>query len=257
MSSRRQPEEPAGSRRGQARHKAAELRAAELARERRRRTATVTGAVLAVLALVVALGVYYQSQRSSPTGPVAAPAGVTDGGVVTGSAAAPVTLTVYEDFQCPSCKAFEAQSGATVDALRDAGTVRVVYKPIAFLDRASTTRYSSRALNAAACLLQEAPQGFAGLHDALFARQPAEGSAGLSNAALLELVSAAGAPNAKSCIDNLTYGDWVEQVTDRSSRDGVRQTPTVRLNGKDPARSTDLTDLTPAGLTAAVDRARG
>ena len=34
-----------------------------------------------------------------------------------GSAAAPVTVDLYEDFQCPNCKALEAQSGSTLAQL--------------------------------------------------------------------------------------------------------------------------------------------
>lgn len=251
--STRQPDRPDTSGRKQARQRAAQLHKAEMARQRRRHTALVSGAVLLLLLVVVGLGAIYQSTRSAPSGAVAVPAGVTAGAVPLGQASAPVTVTVYEDFQCPACRAFEQRSGATLLQLRRAGTVRVLYKPIAFLDRNSTDRYSTRALNAAGCLLQQAPQGFDALHSALFAEQPAEGGPGLSDTRLTELVAAAGAPGASSCITGLRYQDWTAQVTDQASRAGVNQTPTVLVNGK-PLADTSAGGLQTAVLHAAVAR---
>jgi protein-disulfide isomerase len=231
-----------------------------LARETkaRRQRNVIAGVVVAVvLAAAVGIGLAVQGDRSAPAAGdpgVAAPAGVSAGGVpgafVVGNPDAPVTVTVYEDFQCPACKQLEQLTGPTLAGLRDAGTVKVAYHPIAFLDEASTTDYSSRALNAAACLLDQHPEGFQQLHDALFAEQPAEGTAGLTDARLTELVAAAGAPGATACLSDRQFGDWVRQVTEQSSVDGVRQTPTVRVNGK------DVDNPTPDGLTAAV-RAAG
>ena len=60
--------------------------------------------------------------------------------------------------------------------------VKLVYKPVAFLDRASTTNYSSRALDAAAAVVDTAPGSFQAFHDLLYANQPEEGSAGLTDA---------------------------------------------------------------------------
>lgn len=151
--------------------------------------------------------------------------------------------------QCPACQAFEQRAGATLAELRDAGRVQVLYKPIAFLDRASTDRYSTRALNAAACLLDQHPQGFEALHTALFAAQPPEGGPGLPDRQLTELVRQAGATDAGGCISGREFQAWTARVTEQASRAGVDQTPTVLVNG------TPLTDLTADGLRAAVQQA--
>ena len=129
--------------------------------------------------------------------------------------------------------------------------MKVEYHPIAFLDRSSTDDYSTRALNAAATVLDLAPQGFAKFHAALYAEQPAEGGAGLSDARLLELAVAAGAPDARAraAIDGLTYRSWTAKVTEAASKDGVDQTPTVTVNGKAVA------DHSPAAIAAAVQAA--
>ena len=59
------------------------------------------------------------------------------------------------------------------------------------------------------------------------------------------------APTVDAEIKDLTYGDWVKKVTDQASKDGVTGTPTVLVKGK------VLADLSPAGLTAAVNAAKG
>lgn len=227
--------------------------AERLAREaaaRRQRTLIATVAVVVVLVLAVVIGVVVQDRRGAEAlGDVAAPGGVSGGAVVRGGG--PVAVDIYEDFQCPFCKQFEQSAGDTLTQLRTDGKITVRYHPIAFLDDASTTDYSSRALNAAACLLDEHPEGFDTLHKALFDQQPDEGSAGLSDATLTQLVAQAGAPNAAACISTRQFASWVRAVTDQSSKDHVVQTPTVRVDGK------DLGTPTVAALTSAVTAAAG
>lgn len=232
------------------RDKAAALRAEAARRETRRRSILVTGGVAAVLALVVAGFVFAAAlQRQADTaGGTAAPATGGNGSVTVGRADAPVTVVLYEDFQCPACKSFEDANAAQLARWVTDGTVRVEYRPIAFLDRASTDDYSTRALNAAAAVLDLAPGGFREFHDALYAEQPAEGGPGLTDARLLELAVAAGAPRdgAKAAIDGLTYRAWTAKVTEDASKAGVNSTPTVLVDGTPPA------DHSPAALAAAV-----
>ena len=68
-----------------------------------------------------------------------------------GQASAPATIDVYLDFQCPVCKTFEERADATIDELVAAGQAEVVYHPVAYLDRLSSTRYASRAAQASGC----------------------------------------------------------------------------------------------------------
>ena len=83
-----------------------------------------------------------------------------------GNSSAPTTIKMYEDFQCPICKEFEAATGAQVQAAVAAGKVKVDYHMVAFLDSHSTTNYSSRALNAAMAVLSTAgPDAFMKFHD--------------------------------------------------------------------------------------------
>jgi protein-disulfide isomerase len=250
---------PAGSaKRAAARRRIEEKRAAEDAARNRaeRRRRTVAGGVVAVFLLVVAVVVVIavQTSRTATAANAPVPANTTDGGnvVVVGAADAPVTVDLYEDFQCPNCKAFEDMAGATLAQEVAAGTVQLHYHGMAFLDTSANDRYSTRALNAAAVVLATAgPDGFESFHDLLFADQPAEGGSGLTDDQLIAYAAQAGASGdaVERDIRDLAYGDWVEQVTDRASKDGVTGTPTVMVDGR------VLRNFSPAGLTAALEAA--
>ena len=237
-----------------AREKAAAMRLEAERSQRRRRSATVASAVVAVLLVVVGIGVVIQSARSKADAVAAAgtPAHLVDGGIRVGMSAAPVTVTLYEDFQCPACQQFETESGKQLAAWVADGTVKLDYRPIAILDRASTTRYSTRSLDAAAAVLNSSPAAYQKFHDLLFANQPAEGSAGLPDSRLVELAGQAGADSAavKQALADQQYEGWAATVTDESSQAGVTQTPTVKVNG------TELKSNSPADLTAAVEAAK-
>lgn len=232
--------------------KVAASRAAAQRVQARRRRSVIGGVVIVVLLVAVGVGTLVQSQRDGTSASATAPSGTSgtaNQSIVVGRATAPVTVTAYEDFQCPLCKAFEDTTGATLKALIDEGTVRVDYRPIAILDRFSTTSYSTRSLVSAGCVVASSPGAYPTFHDLLFANQPAENSAGLSDARLAELAAQAGAAGASACITGKTYAGWAGRVTDQSSKDKVAGTPTVLVNGA------MLTDTSPTGLTAAVQAA--
>jgi protein-disulfide isomerase len=173
--------------------------------------------------------------------------------IAVGPADAPVAVDVYEDFQCPVCKAFEDSTGATLAQLVDDGTVQLRYHGMAFLDTSANDQYSTRALNAAAVVVDSAgSEAFQAFHDLLFANQPDEGGSGLTDDQLIEYATQAGASGAavEQDIRDLTYGDWVATVTDQASQDGVTGTPTVMVDGS------PLDDLSVDGLTAAVAAAQ-
>ena len=227
------------SRKANQRAKASErvkaMQAQEAAAARRRRTMTVGVVVVVAIAAVVGIAIAVQSSRDDTSANAVRPPGITaDNGIVRGKKDAPVQVVVYEDFQCPICKAYEENVGDTLTSYIDDGTISLEYRPIAFLDKASTTDYSSRALAAAACTLDDAgPDAFFKLHDLLFANQPKEGSAGLTDAQLAQFASQAGANQdaVAACQSKGTYDGWVANATDQSSKDGINGTPTYFVDG--------------------------
>ncbi|MGQ5265109.1 DsbA family protein [Micromonospora sp. ZYX-F-536] len=231
------------SRKGQ--RDAARVVRQQLARERRRRrTIWVSAAAVAVLVIAGLIGwTVWSGQRSDNfTTPPGANADGT--GIVTGGG--PVTVDVYEDFLCPACKQFEQASGATLEQLVAENKAKVVYHPVAYLNRFSTTEYSTRSSASSGCAA--AGGKFREYAKALFDQQPPEGSAGLTDDQLIDIGAGVGLDRASfaDCVKDSTYRTWTEHVTDEASRSDVTGTPTILVNGQ------PLVDRSPQGLTAAV-----
>jgi len=191
-----------------------------------------------VAVLIVAVTLFVVAQNKDTTGNAASqtPSNLTgDYNVTIGKSSAPDTIKLYEDFQCPICAEFEAQTGEQVQAAIADGKVKVDYHMVAFLDRSSTTDYSSRALNAAMAVLSTAgPEAFLKFHTLAYANQPEEGSAGVPDSTLIDWAVQAGADKSAvtPLINGNVYHQWVVNATDQMSKDGVNGTPTVFINGQ-------------------------
>jgi protein-disulfide isomerase len=253
---------PDNAKRRAARTRIEEKRAVEAAARARaqRRQRTLVGAIVAAVLVVAAVVVtiVVQNSRTATATDAAVPANTVDSGqvIVVGQTSAPVTIDLYEDFQCPVCQNFESTTGSTLASLVSAGTVQLHYHGMAFLDTSANDEYSTRALNAAAAVVDEAgPDAFQKFHDLLYANQPPEGGSGLPDDQLIGYAQQAGASGnaVESAIHDRTYGDWVKEVTDQASKDGVTGTPTVKVDGK----TLETSQLTPDGVTAAVQSVQG
>ena len=165
----------------------------------------------------------------------------------------PVVIDAYEDFLCPFCRMFEERSGATLHRLVDEELATVVYHPLGFLDRASTTAYSTRAAAASGCAADRGR--FLAFHDILYANQPPEGGPGLSDEELIALGAQVGLTDDGfvTCVTEHAHLPWVAYVTERAIARGVSGTPTVMVEGVNiPANR----EMILAAVSAAMD-ARG
>ncbi|WP_377642849.1 DsbA family protein [Oryzobacter terrae] len=224
----------------------------------------VVGAVVLVVAIIAVVGGVIWSQRSAddaPTGGTALPKGVAAMGEgyrafadVTARPGAP-TVDVYEDFQCPACKQFEELTGATVTGLAKEGRIVLVYHVKNFLDDNLRNDSSTRAGNAAFCAADAGR--FQEFHDQVFPGQPATEGAGFTDAQLSGFAQAAGITGDalatwQDCVEGGRYDAYVDSVEKQSFADGVRGTPTVRIDGKDQELGAIAS---PEGFTAAVEAA--
>jgi protein-disulfide isomerase len=163
-------------------------------------------------------------------------------------------IVTYVDFSCPACKSFEEAYGTSMQALVSAGVATLEVHPIAILDRAYVgSRYSSRSNNAGACVADLAPGSFLDVMTAMFANQPAEGTTGLSDDEIIDVVHGAGLVDEEvdACIEDELFGPWVTAATERTLGDadlivpGAEgfSTPTIVVNGVVWDRSIDVMDF--------------
>ncbi|OFI39237.1 disulfide bond formation protein DsbA [Arthrobacter sp. SW1] len=272
MSPANEPRLSKAERTAQAREKAREIREAQLKKDKRNKLLIGWGIVVAVVLIIgiIALTVMQGIQNNAPIadkGPTPANGNV-HGGVtllkgteVAKSEAAtvdlaalpsapptkpatvvapgaeaeagkPVKVVAYIDFICPICKDFEANYGEMLTKLRDEGKISLEYRALGFLDTRSTTNYSSRAANAAACVVNTSPDKYSAFVDLLFERQPAEGGAGISDNDLKKMATEVGAASIDSCVEEKTFRPYVKVATQEAGVIGVTGTPTVFIDGK-------------------------
>ncbi|MFI7155389.1 DsbA family protein [Micromonospora chalcea] len=220
----------------------------QIAREKRRKR-TLWTTIAAVLVLVIAGGIGWAVYSSQKSDDFTAPPGANDAGTGIVQGTGPVTIDLYEDYLCPACKQFQQINGETLNQLVTEGKAKLVFHPVAFLNRFSTTEYSTRSSAASGCAAQGGK--FREFTDQLFAKQPPEGGAGLSNDELVDIGAGVGLNRDEfaSCVFDGTYRSWTEHVTDEASKAGVTGTPTIKINGS------ELRDRSPEGIRAAVEAA--
>lgn len=210
-------------------------RQAELKRQRTVRTTVI--AAITVVALVVVAGLGYLVYRSmQPAGPVATPQGVAEDqpylsfGAPEDSGKPVVEL--HLDFMCPYCGQFEQLNGEDVQTMIEEETATVNIVPRNFLDQLSTTGdYSTRTANAFVCVYEESPATAIAFQQLLFANQPAENSAGLTDEQIAAYATEAGASEETlSCLADGTYEDWVDTVADPYGAETGGGTPYVKVD---------------------------
>src|SRR5947209_1214982 len=129
---------PRETKRGARERLAEERRRQAEADRRRQRTIRIAAAVAGVLVIVLVV-VFIQVNRdkvsTSSTLPPSADRS-TGYGIVLGPATGVPVVDLYEDFQCPACKAFETGGGKqAIEQLVTAGKAKVVYHMLSFLDQ--------------------------------------------------------------------------------------------------------------------------
>ncbi len=239
---------PTPSRAGQ---QSARLRAqAEAqARQRRRRRTLLAVAVTAVVVLLVGGGIGFQAWRAARTPAAAttpradeAPVSIETGRpVVFGSARAPVTVTVWEDFHCPHCAEFEEAYGPTLTAAQNAGMIKLAVYPLAFIDAGSTA-----AGNAFACA---AEAGFGqGYYDGLFANHTLQWN-DEQLTSLAQQTNGSVPDGFRSCVTGRGHEPWLQSIGAVATQQNIGQTPTVYVG----ERLVDLTQTSPEQLKAIIE----
>ncbi|MEV0895867.1 thioredoxin domain-containing protein [Actinoplanes sp. NPDC049802] len=235
-----------------ARQIVAEQKAAE-----RRRTVTLWTSVAVVLILFVAGLFGYTVLSGQDDGKVTTPSVAVDEGTAFATGTGPVTVDVYEDFICPTCRNFETATGPTLKRLASDGKITLRFHPVAILDDYSNgTQYSTRSAAASAAAAEEGK--FIEFHDVLYANQPPEGSSGLSDAKMIELAATVGltSDTFKNAVNEGTYKAWAAQATETFSQRGFNGTPTITVDGQ-VVTGPDKTVPNTALITETIEKAAG
>lgn len=152
---------------------------------------------------------------------------------VLGKDDAPVTITEFGDYKCPSCKAW----GDTIYPLLkkdyiDTGKVKFSYINVLFHGEESAL-----AALAGESVFAQNPQAFWTFHKALFDSQPKENHDGLwvTEEKILDLAKSASPQidltKLKEDIGNQKHLPQVQTDTELVEKYRVKQTPTVMING--------------------------
>lgn len=226
----------AAARREEARREAERL----LRSQRRNRGLLIGGIALLVVGLVAAGIIIWQGSRMTylddvertPQGadttggiPIAA-----DGTPGTADASAP-RLDVYLDIQSPESVAFWQAQSEELQQLNADGTIALWLHLVGFVD-GGINGSSTRAGEAAVVVADRSPEHFLAFLDGAFAKR-ADGAEQLNDPDLESLALDVGITQqvADEFTDNL-FDQWFVAATDQASRDGVEDTPTVRLDGE-------------------------
>jgi len=153
------------------------------------------------------------------------PASLQDG-MTLGSATAPVTIDLWEDYQCPACGLFtQRMEPRLVDDYVVPGKVKLVYHDLNFLGTESV----DAAIAARAAVESNKYWQF---HDYLFANQSGEQQGAFSQARLEAIAAAIGLDLAgfRSAQQDSAIRHDVTQQDTLGSQSGVAQTPTLVLS---------------------------
>lgn len=163
---------------------------------------------------------------------------------------APLKLSIWEDFQCPVCKQFEAAIGSYVKELVRSGEAEVAFHTASFLGPESR-----RAANAGYCAASEGY--FLDFHEAMYNIQsPVENSGFWNPNTLVKIGEKIGieSENFATCVREDANRQLVNTVAESMSKYGVEGTPTVFINGEEWKRTQAGFDL--AEFQAAIEAAK-
>ena len=202
-------------------------------------TYVLAGLAVVVVAAVVIGGILWNSNSDEGTADTNVLA--TTAVFTAGSASAPTTIDMFEDFQCPACRNLEETSGAALTDAANSGQLQIRYHMLNFLDkRSGSGDYSSRAAGAMKCVATTEDQTIQmAYHSLLFKEQPEEGDVDHDNQALAAFAKDVGAGEAtQACIFEGAEVAAAQKLAEQSQAElstalgGQVGTPSVLEDGK-------------------------
>jgi protein-disulfide isomerase len=207
---------------------------------RPRRTETKRGINLGLLSLLAVVGglvviaaAVLLGDRQPPTAPLTVavstvPADLPSDGFVLGQADAPVTIDLYEDFQCPACQGWgEGVFPRLAENELADGTAQLVFHGMSFIGPESTT-----AANAAYAAGEQGR--FWDMWSTIYANQGRENSGALGRARLVAMAERLGLDMSKfeADMDSAAASASLATSIGEAGAAGVSSTPTLVIGGE-------------------------
>ena len=167
-------------------------------------------------------------------------------------------VVVYEDYQCPACKLYEAQYGNAFQQLIDEGKITLEIRTAYFLNDANKTvnkTSSERAALAAAAA--DAVGKYREYHKVVYDNQPAQEGDGYTDQQLrVDFAAKAGITGDdlttfQKLYDTKAYAEFARQSYQALGEAGITGTPAYVVNGK-KIHFENLTSNDPQTVLAAI-----
>jgi len=146
---------------------------------------------------------------------------------------APVTIEVFEDFQCPSCQNYsENIEPRIVETYVASGQVYYVFRHFPFLDDNAVRKESDQAANASMCAAEQ--NRFWEYHDIVFANWKGENIGAYSDNRLVAFAESIGLDMAafNACFKENRYESEINADLEKGRSFQVSGTPSVFVNGR-------------------------
>ena len=198
--------------------------------------------VIGMIIFVLAVTGFFVYLDKKPAQNAQAPSSISkaDGSGLVFNADAKPQIDIWEDFQCPACRDFEALNNDYVKKVITDKKAKVVYHPLTFIGERSTIGFNESiiAANAAACAMDDSK--FLEMHEILYQNQAAtENSGKWTKEFMISLGSKIGLTSMKfqNCVTNGNYALWTQSVSSYAAVKNVNSTPTIFVNGKELNRT--------------------
>ncbi|BBO00028.1 DsbA family protein [Sporolactobacillus terrae] len=141
-------------------------------------------------------------------------------------------IVEFSDYRCPWCKKFQVEVYPKIKTkLVNTGKAKFYYVNLTVLGPDS-----AKAANASYYIYKEYPQSFFAFHDALFESQSDEKKDWVTDALLIEkaeqTVPHLNRKEFLSAIKSNKYKNQVQNINEKVSKIGVKQTPTLVVNNR-------------------------
>jgi protein-disulfide isomerase len=189
----------------------------------------VVGILIVVVVAASQLGGKFTGTLKDPG--LSYPAALLDGQAL-GKAAAPVTVDVYEDFQCPYCAQYSLSvEPIIVSDLVSPGMARIVHHDFVFLDR-TASQYESR-LSAVGAYCADQQGKYWNYAHWVYANQDGENLGGFRRERLVAIAAAAGVDEGSfsTCLDSQAATAFVMATTTKANSMRITGTPSIFANG--------------------------